>query len=167
MDSMPPEKNVQKILRLKEEINQEIQELELLVEEIKGLKNRLKTPSTYDLRAAGSILHDFYNGVEAIFRRVAQELNGGLPAGLEWHKQLLKDMSIKIDKVRPPVISDNLRIQLQKYLGFRHLFRNIYGFSLEGDRIRLLSKDIEKVFNNLKKELKDFTAFLDNLSLSL
>jgi len=45
MDKSLPDKNVQKILRLKEEINQELQELELLREEIKGLKNRLKNPS--------------------------------------------------------------------------------------------------------------------------
>jgi hypothetical protein len=167
MDKSLPDKNVQKILRLKEEINQELQELELLMEEIRGLKERLKNPSTYDLRAAGSILHDFYNGVEVIFRRVAQEVNGGLPAGAEWHKQLLKDMSIRIDKVRPGVISDNLRIQLQKYLGFRHIFRNIYGFSLESDRIKSLSKDLEKIFGNLKRELKDFTTFLDSLSQNL
>ena len=40
MDSMPPEKNVQKVLRLKEEINQGIQELEFLA---KVFRKNLKT----------------------------------------------------------------------------------------------------------------------------
>jgi len=127
-------KEKQLIRRLQSEINQEVSSLEALSQELKTLKLRLvyKKVSNLDLRAAGSILHDFYNGVENIFRRVAQELNGGLPAGEDWHKQLLIDMSLKIKGVRPPLISEDVKLKLQRFLGFRHVFRNIYGFHLEG-----------------------------------
>jgi len=80
-----PEKEKQIIRRLQSEINEEISFLDELCKELEVLRPRLRKGkvSVLDLRAAGSILHDFYNGVENIFRRIAQELNGGLPA-ISW-----------------------------------------------------------------------------------
>jgi len=161
-----PAKEKQAIRRLQSEINQEILSLDALLLELKTLKPRLspKKVSNLDLRAAGSILHDFYNGVENIFRRVAYELNGGLPAGEDWHKQLLTDMSLEIRDVRPPLISEELKLKLQKYLGFRHVFRNIYGFYLEQEQIKALVKEFPKVLLRLKREVAIFQKYLDKLT---
>ena len=159
-------KEKQLIRRLQSEINQEVSSLEALLQELKTLKPRLayKKVSNLDLRAAGSILHDFYNGVENIFRRVAQELNGGLPAGEDWHKQLLIDMSLKIKGVRPPLISEDVKLKLQRFLGFRHVFRNIYGFHLEQEQIKTLVKEFPRTLLSLKKEIASFQKYLDKLS---
>ena len=35
----------------------------------------------FTLRARGSILHDFYNGIERVLVRIAEELDGGVPQG--------------------------------------------------------------------------------------
>jgi hypothetical protein len=34
-----------------------------------------------------SILHEFYNGLERIFERIAIGLGEGLPRGARWHRQ--------------------------------------------------------------------------------
>ncbi len=161
-----PTKEKQLIRRLQSEINQEISSLEALLRELKTLKPRLaqKEISNLDLRAAGSILHDFYNGVENIFRRVAQELNGGLPAGEDWHKQLLTDMSLDVKGVRPPLVSEDLKLKLQKYLGFRHIFRNVYGFHLEQEQIKAMIKEFPRILSWLKREIAAFQKYLDKLS---
>jgi len=161
-----PSKEKQLIRRLQSEINQEISSLEALLRELKTLKPRLaqKEISNLDLRAAGSILHDFYNGVENIFRRVAQELNGGLPAGEDWHKQLLTDMSLDVKGVRPPLVSEALKLKLQKYLGFRHIFRNVYGFHLEQEQIKVMVKEFPRILSWLKREIAAFQKYLDKLS---
>ena len=161
-----PSKEKQLIRRLQSEINQEISSLEALLRELKTLKPRLaqKEISNLDLRAAGSILHDFYNGVENIFRRVAQELNGGLPAGEDWHKQLLTDMSLDVKGVRPPLVSEDLKLKLQKYLGFRHIFRNVYGFHLEQEQIKVMVKEFPQILSWLKRETAVFQKYLDKLS---
>jgi len=161
-----PTKEKQLIRRLQSEINQEISSLEALLRELKTLKPRLaqKEISNLDLRAAGSILHDFYNGVENIFRRVAQELNGGLPAGEDWHKQLLTDMSLDVKGVRPPLVSEDLKLKLQKYLGFRHIFRNVYGFHLEQEQIKVMVKEFPRILSWLKREIAAFQKYLDKLS---
>ena len=161
-----PTKEKQLIRRLQSEINQEILSLEALLRELKTLKPRLaqKEISNLDLRAAGSILHDFYNGVENIFRRVAQELNGGLPAGEDWHKQLLTDMSLDVKGVRPPLVSEDLKLKLQKYLGFRHIFRNVYGFHLEQEQIKVMVKEFPRILSWLRREIAAFQEYLDKLS---
>jgi hypothetical protein len=160
------EKEKQIIRRLQSEINQEISLLDKLCEELDTLKQRLSKSqvSRLDLRAAGSIIHDFYNGVENIFRRIAQELNGGLPAGEDWHKQLLTDMALSIRDVRPSVISNTLKQELYKYLGFRHVFRNIYGFSLEEERIKILVGQLPSILLKLKQEIATFQGYLDKLA---
>ncbi len=161
-----PTKEKQLIRRLQSEINHEILPLEALLRELETLKPRLaqKEISNLDLRAAGSILHDFYNGVENIFRRVAQELNGGLPAGEDWHKQLLTDMSLDVKGVRPPLVSEDLKLKLQKYLGFRHIFRNVYGFHLEQEQIKAMVKEFPRILSWLRREIAAFQEYLDKLS---
>ncbi len=161
-----PGKNSQRFRRLKAEIAEELTDLRALARELEGIKDSLSRDnvSTYDLRAVGSILHDFYNGVENTFSRVAQELNGGLPAGEDWHRQLLVDMAAEIEGVRPPVISKTLKKELQRYLGFRHIFRHIYGFSLEKERIKELCEMVSPVLGSLERDLVRFCKYLDTLS---
>ncbi len=41
-----------------------------------------------------------------------------------------------IKDTRPAVISEELAADLDEYLSFRHVFRNIYGFELKGSMLR-------------------------------
>jgi hypothetical protein len=40
-------------------------------------------------RSRGSILHDFYNCCERVFKAIAVEVNGGYAESDQWHKALL------------------------------------------------------------------------------
>ena len=93
---------------------------------------------TYALRARGSILHDFYNGIERVFVRIARELNGGVPRAEQWHRELIRNMALDIPAVRPAVIDTDLAGTLEEYLRFRHVFRNVYGAVLSAGRMRSL-----------------------------
>jgi len=73
-------------------------------------------------------------------------------------------MSLEIKDVRPPLISEELKLKLQKYLGFRHVFRNIYGFYLEQERIKALIKESPRILLCLKREITTFQKYLDKLS---
>lgn len=124
----------------------------------------LKASDSFALRALGSIFHDFYNGVERIFERIAQELNGDLPAGKNWHIQLLKDMNISIDSLRPAVISKYLFGLLKDFLEFRHRFRNIYGFELEWEKLRILHDKFSLTTKKIHEEIQNFLKFIDALA---
>ena len=108
-------------------------------------------------------LHNFYTGCERIFRKIADDINGGTPRSSDWHKRLLRSMSLDIEKVRPPVISKETEKLLEEYLAFRHVVRNIYGFEIESERLNRLIEKLTKTHKNLKKELSIFINFLRNV----
>jgi len=165
-DSFTPASKSQKFIRLKAEILREFKDIERCSFELKELLGMIgnKNKSTFDLRAIGSILHDFYCGIERIFERIAKELNGGIPEGDDWHRQLIRDMTLDIKGVRPPVISEELEKMLIEYLRFRHVFRNIYGFSLEWRFMEGLVERLPVTLNTLKKDIEGFSVFLENVS---
>lgn len=37
-------------------------------------------------------LHDFYNGLERIFERIAENIDEIKPEGLNWHQEILKQI---------------------------------------------------------------------------
>jgi len=76
--------------------------------------------------------------------------------GQQWHKKLLYQMTMNIEDVRPPVISKKLAAELDEYLAFRHLFRNIYGFELESKRLDKLIEKFPDTVELLFKEINDF-----------
>ena len=65
-----------------------------------------------------------------------------------------------MEGLRPAVISEELAADLDEFLAFRHLFRNIYGFELKGDRIDYLAKKFKKVSENFEKEIREFIVIL-------
>ncbi len=153
----------QKIHRVISEIEEELGNIERLLSELNEHQKEEPRNSFY-LRAVGSIFHDFYCGVERIFERIAEELNGGIPEGENWHTQLLKDMTLQIAEVRPAVISKELLAELKGYLEFRHRFRNIYGFELEWDKMKGLKETMPGVADRFKKEIKEFIEFMKKLT---
>jgi hypothetical protein len=145
----------QRIIRLKATLKSELEELEKLKREIDGLNIEETHP-----RILGSILNDFYTGVERIFSRIAEELEGGLPNGASWHRELLNGMSIALEEIRPAVIREELKEQLDEYLRFRHLFRNVYGFHLDKTKLTKLINGLEDVFIDFQQAIQEFNQFL-------
>lgn len=147
------------------EIESERRDLDNLVEEMESLRDQLdEEPTRIELRAAGSILHDFYTGLEKIFRLIALELDGNLPSGDEWHKRLLDRMAVEIEDVRPPVIDGSLKERLSEYLRFRHLFRHIYGFELNWKRCKPLIRELPEIAKELSDGLDEFQNFLREIN---
>jgi hypothetical protein len=141
-------------------IRQELSALEEIYSQIELLLKKAETISKEERnfynRVAGSILHDFYTGIEKIFCDVANKIDKGLPKARDWHIRLLKDMA-EIKEKRPQVISLELLEELKEYLGFRHLFRNIYGAQLDWGKLKILLVKIQgNLWERLKKELDLF-----------
>jgi len=135
-------------------VQDEITKLELLDKEKEGLLK--KKPSNYLLRAGGSILHDFYTGIEKIFESIGKEIDQRVPMGEEWHSELLHQMTFNIPGLRPPVITTRTEKRLREYLGFRHLFRKRYGFELDWEKMKRLLSNMPDVLSGLENEIKTF-----------
>ena len=115
------------------------------------------------VRALGSVLHDWYTGCEKAFRRIAVEVDGQAPASASWHTDLLEQMTAELPGARPAVIDRALAADLRELLGFRHLFRNVYGFELRWDRMVDLVKRLPPVHERLQDALSRFVSFLERI----
>ncbi len=148
-----------KIARVIAEIEEEISNLRILAEEFQNLKE----DNRFYLRIASSIFHDFYSGVEKIFKKIAEDLNGGLPNSDNWHKELLHEMSMEITELRPVVIQKDTEEKLLEFLKFRHLSRNNYGFSLKKEKMTHLFEAFPITLEQFSLELSSFIRWLKTL----
>ncbi len=104
-------------------------------------------------------LYDFYKGLENIFRRIAQDIDGNLPQGEEWHKTLLKQM-VEPGTARAPILSEETYAELHELLGFRHVFIYIYAEKLDYEQTLKNAERVNKVFPTIFKELDAFIMWL-------
>ena len=105
-------------------------------------------------------LYDFYKQLENIFERIAREVDRAVPAGEEWHKDLLEQM-VESRTTRPPVLSQKTCDELQDLLGFLHVFIYIYGAELDYERMLENAARVNKVFPYVSEELDIFIAYLE------
>jgi hypothetical protein len=108
-------------------------------------------------------LHDFYAGLERIFHQIATTVDGGLPTGREWHRDLLKQMQVDLPDLRPPVLSAEAGEAIDEFLRFRHIVRNIYAFEFDPERVERLVQMMPSAFQQAETELLVFAEFLEQV----
>ena len=111
----------------------------------------------------GLKLHNFYTGCERIFQTIASELNGGQPAGFDWHRRLLERMGVEWQG-RPALLSAASVDALREFLAFRHILRNIYGYELDQARIAQLIDRYPDVWQQVRAEIHRFIDWLESLA---
>lgn len=142
---------------LRLEVESELRYLERLVRRVeRSLEDAPPEPDEVEVQGIAKYVHDFYNGVERIFERIAVRVNGDLPPGPSWHTLLLQRVAQPFPSVRPAVIDRSLEVHLIEYLRFRHLFRHTYGYDLDWKRVRELSQALPGVMDRLQAHLSAF-----------
>ena len=109
-------------------------------------------------------LHGFYAGVERLFEAAALQLDGSLPKGEAWHRDLLDQMTLDLPGLRPPVISLAVMQMLDEYRRFRHVVRNVYAESFDPQRVGELVEKLAPGWLQLRNELMVFADFLEGVS---
>jgi hypothetical protein len=159
------------IMLLKARIKEETTNMQNLLTELEK-KNLLISESnksiyieddSFTLRAIGSILHDFYVAAENVFEMITREIDESTPQGLDWHLKLLKQMNLEITAVRPAVLSKDALILLDKFRAFRHVFRNVYGFNLDTNRLKDLLEEMPLAVDSLRKDLNEFMSTMETI----
>ena len=119
-------------------------------------------PSPLELQGLAAYVHQFYTGVEGLFRHLVVRLGEGLPRGEQWPRELLAQVAEPHEGKRPAIIDEPLRALLEEYLAFRHFFRHAYGYQyqLEWPRLRPLVVDLPSTFQRLQAGLEAFFAAL-------
>ncbi len=139
----------------------EIEQIDRLLDSYADLLERaLRTPpNLIELTAIASVLHSFYNGLENIFLSIAKGINDQVPAGTQWHRDLLAQMA-QATPNRVAVLPAELSLRLAGYLGFRHFYRHSYTFYLEWDEVEDLVKGLHGTWSDTKRQLERFLAEL-------
>ena len=143
------------------DLDRELKNLESLVAEAaENLQNLSGKPSKTIIRACVGILHDFYTGIEKIFERIANEIDGGVPRGYDWHLQLLQRMLAPISGIRPQIINADLGEELDEYMRFRHVFRHQYGFQLRWQLVKDLVDRMPEAYRRIVEQIHAFEQWL-------
>ncbi len=113
--------------------------------------------SIAELAAIATFLHNIYNGVENILKRVLRANQVKVEDSPTWHKDMLKTSS-DIE-----IISNDLYVDLSDYLSFRHFFVHAYSFTLKWEELKPLVDRLEGVLNKFKsaiyKYINKFQSF--------
>ena len=120
-------------------------------------KAKSKKPDLIEMTALASVLHSFYNGVENMFVAVAKNIDKHVPEGSNWPKELLKQM-LERNEAREPVISEDLRDKLIKYLAFRHFYRHSYSFYLDWKELENLVLSINNTWEQVRQEMTELIS---------
>lgn len=146
-------------------IRQEVTELEKVVARAEQAMQLAQACQEHDLYldSAALNLHDFYSGLERIFRHIATDVDRSFPLGADWHRDLLRQMSIALPQIRPQVLSTQTSHRLDEYLRFRHVVRHIYAFALDGERVARLIEQVHSLLVAIRIDLFALAEFLEQV----
>ncbi len=153
----------EELRELRDDLLREEQRLGGLVRSLEGLRSRLEPTDSQGqeiIEAAALRLHSFYTGVERCLLLVSRVMNGSTPSqGQGWHRRLLERMAMATEQ-RPALLQEETQSDLQAYLRFRHLVRNLYSDELRAEPIALLIDDLPEVWRKLSSDLEGFREWL-------
>lgn len=105
-------------------------------------------------------LHAYYGAAEALFLRVVRTLDGSIPEGPDWHRDLLARVSRPFGGLRPRLIGPESSAALRRLLAFRHFFRHAYAAELDLDLLLGQARSVLQQHHPLMGELDLFVEHL-------
>ncbi len=144
-------------------------EFDLQVEQIQNiysmLENKLaqfesKDVSIEMVESTGYWLHNFYCAFEDLFKIVAGFWENDVGTDESFHIHLLKRMHVRIEGIRPALLSKESYVSLNELRGFRHVFRHAYSYGLDDQRVLHLLRNF---LSQKKLILGDLQQFRNNV----
>ena len=131
--------------QLKDQCEAEFENIQTIRNELFFVVQSGKTTYTVaELAAIGTFLHNTYNGIENILKRILYYKQVELKTDATWHKDLLKAAT------DAGIISKELYATLANYLSFRHFFVHAYSFTLRWEEIKPLVETINKTVESFR-----------------
>ncbi len=147
-------------------IRETVSELEQVIARVeRGIRAAKRHQDDVDLYidAIALNLHDFYSGLERVFRQIGSIIDRSTPASEGWHRDLLNQMCLDLPTIRPRVLSEQTCAALEDFLRFRHVVRNVYAFRLDGDRVNQLAQKARALHDQIATELHAFPDYLEQV----
>ncbi len=106
-------------------------------------------------------LHNIYSVYEDMFKEISIIFENDIDRNTDYHKYLLKRMTLSIPNIRPNFLSEKSYSILGEMLGFRYVFRHAYNYSLSQEKIKILKKKFTDNFHYIKRDIEIFKNFLE------
>lgn len=168
---MSPEQraSIAKLARLRAEITADRSAMSRSLEDIRSVLEGWgeQGPDRAHLALAAVALHGWYGGLESILERVARSLDGSVPSGDAWHRELLSQAMVEVPSLRPAVLDRSLLPELIGLLEFRHFFRHAYGVELDPAKLRQNLERASSIASEVDRFLGRFDRFLGEAMRSL
>ena len=151
--------DAERLTILKSEVHAQISEIESIYNK---LEDRRKEKGKAGLESIGYQLHNLYCAFEDLFKIVAESFENHIQDKAKYHTELLKRMTISIEGVRPPLLSQESYILLDSLRSFRHFFRHAYSYEIDARKVQIVLEDVDKLREIFKR---DADIFLESFSL--
>ena len=146
-------------LDLLSEIELEKANIRTALSDITRAHKELATPNSSPTIIAGaaSYIAQCYGGIESILKRIVRNQNIDLPAGGEWHIELLKMFR---QKTGTPlgILDETLFSKLSLMRKFRHVVFHGYGFNLDREMVAAALNDAPTVVSDFLSALDSYLA---------
>ncbi len=133
------------------------------------LRSSLSSALANDVRILGrtanaalivaGLLDNYYACLETIFLRISQFFENELSPD-HWHSDLLEKMTIHIEGVRIPAVSESNQASLIELLKFRHFRRYYFEAEYDWDRLDFLVKKLDQAHPMALVDMDRFLSFL-------
>ncbi|MBN1795787.1 MAG: hypothetical protein JW804_03870 [Sedimentisphaerales bacterium] len=130
----------------REKIEAELENIERVLADLPK-PDSLKQLSSLELAGVAALIHNFYNGVENVFKQLVISRGLNIPQGASWHIDLIEIC------VTNKIISRATSDMLKGYLSFRHFFSHAYSFDVDEKRLAPLLERIEDVHKAFVKDI--------------
>ncbi|MDH5718169.1 MAG: hypothetical protein OEZ22_11110 [Spirochaetia bacterium] len=110
----------------------------------------IKKKSKIELAAIGTFIHNIFNGIENIFKRILKNKNISLPNSETFHKDLIELVE------KENIISFSLAEKLDEYRAFRHFFIHGYGIILKDEQLMPLAKNLSGIWRQFELEIRTY-----------
>ncbi len=139
------------VQRLKEYCDAEFENIDAVISELKSVvKSKKVKYSTAELAAIATFIHNCYNGIENILKRIFLSKHGKIKSAATWHKDLLKA------SLEQKIITNGLYETLSNYLSFRHFFVHAYSFNIRWEELKPLADNLENTLKDFKTAVYEF-----------
>lgn len=142
---------------LRSEIKAQIREIDTIYNKVQERKRKRGKTGVESL---GYQLHNLYCAFEDLFKIVADTFENQIQDKSQYHIELLKRMTIPIEGVRPPLLSQEGYYLLDNLRAFRHFFRHAYTYELDERKVKIVLEDAMKLKGLYWQDIK---VFLDSL----
>lgn len=143
---------------LRAEVAVEFEHLDRVVEELVALRRDVdeREPTLREMVAAGAFLTQFYTGIENLLKRISKHEGVSLPEGRGWHVELFRRFCTPSTHGLPALFDEELRREMRRFRGFRHVARTSYGTELDWAKVAVGIDRVAPAFAQFRTAINEY-----------